>query len=727
MPRLFIFVRFAFVLILLAGPARPLFAGTDFPIPPGRASWPYAMVVGPDGNLWFVEWGGQKVGFITTSGVITEYPIPNAQALIGIANGPDGNLWFTDTMAGTIGRISTSGTNIVHYSLPAGSFPQGITKGPDGNLWFLEQKDSGDYDIGKITTAGKVTSYSTKETAGTFQVYAVASPYSFGVMTAGPDGNLWFVNPQNALHSQVGKITTAGVVTFYPTSDLPISLTAGPDGNLWLIEASHVAKMTTSGVETEYALTQAGWAGIVAGPDGNIWFSELNTGFGKVVPSTGAVTEYASLYPAFEYAPSIVSGPDGNLWFTSSFSDNIGRMTTAASVTGNFALSTGSNPGFDVTGPDGNLWFTMDYPANGVGKMTPEGVVTTYPLPTANAAPSGITAGPDGNLWLLETNAYKIAKVTTSGVITEYAGNGYSWFGIISGPDGNLWFPYIYANSCECSAIGRITTSGTISVFPTATPSSEPVDVAVGSDGNIWFTESGVSKIGKMSTAGVTLAEYPTKTKPSNLSAITSGPDGNLWFLENTEFGAVGRITKTGVVTEYKAQMQNFENGIIAGPDGAIWYAQGYPNVVARVTTKGIVSTVPLTALNAVGNSLTVGPDHKIWVAEGLAGALGRLSAIGGTGLTFTATHAVEFTGNVASFVDGTPTASASDFTATIYWGDGATSKSTGTVTGSPGGPFDVSGSHTYSAAGTFHPYVILYDTVDDSTYTSTKGKATVN
>jgi hypothetical protein len=211
-----------------------------------------------------------------------------------------------------------------------------------------------------------------------------------------------------------------------------------------------------------------------------------------------------------------------------------------------------------------------------------------------------------------------------------------------------------------------------------------------------------------MSTAGVALAEYPTKTNPSNLSAITSGPDGNLWFLENTEFGAVGRITKTGVVTEYKAQMQNFENGIIAGPDGAIWYAQGYPNVVARVTTKGIVSTVPLTALNAVGNSLTVGPDHKIWVAEGLAGALGRLSAIGGTGLTFTATHAVEFTGNVASFVDGTPTASASDFTATIYWGDGATSKSTGTVTGSPGGPFDVSGSHTYSAAGTFHPYVIL-------------------
>jgi streptogramin lyase len=684
------------------------------------------MVVGPDSNLWFVELGGQKVGRITTAGVITEFPVPNAQALYGIASGPDGNLWFTDTMAGKIGHISTSGTNIVQYSLAAGAYAQGITAGPDGNLWFVEQKQSGDYEIGKITTAGKVTSYSTKENLGTFQVYP-ALGFGFGQITAGPDGNLWFINPQNDLESQVGKITTKGVITFYPLGDLPLGITSGPDGNLWLIELSHVAKVTTGGVETPYALKNGGYTGIVTGPDGSIWFSETNNGFGKVVPSTGAVTEYAGLFPSFDFAPSIVSGPDGNLWFTASFSDNIGRMTTAAAVTGNFVLSTGAASGYDTPGPDGNLWFTMGYPANGVGKMTPEGVVTTYPLLTAGAGPSGITAGPDGNLWFLETNVNKIATITTSGGITEYPTKGYVWFGIITGPDGNLWFPYLYAQSCACSAIGRITTSGTISAFPTTTPSSSPVDVAVGSDSNIWFTEDATSKIGKMSTAGVALAEYPTKTNPSNLSAITSGPDGNLWFLENTAYGAVGKITTSGVVTEYKAQMQNYQNGIVAGPDGAIWYAQGYPNAAGRVTTKGVVSTVPLTTINALGNSITVGPDHKIWVAEGLAGALGGLSAIGGTGDTFTATHGVQFSGNVAKFVDGTPTATASNFTATINWGDGAKSTSTGTITGNEGGPFTVSGSHTYSMAGTYHPYVTFHDTVDNSTYTSTKGKSTVN
>src|SRR5208283_4535065 len=209
-------------------------------------------------------------------------------------------------------------------------------------------------------------------------------------------------------------------------------------------------------------------------------------------------------------------------------------------------LSTGADSGFDAAGPDGNLWFTESYPANAVGKMSPEGVVTSYPVPTANADPTGITAGPDGNMWFLESDAHQIAKVTPSGTITEYPGNGYFFFGIVAGPDGNLWVPYIYANSCGCSAMGRITTSGTISVFPTTTALSTPMGVAVGSDGNIWFTENGASQIGKMSIEGTMLAEYPTKTANANVSAITSGSDGNLWFLENTAFGAVGKMTTSG-------------------------------------------------------------------------------------------------------------------------------------------------------------------------------------
>jgi hypothetical protein len=56
------------------------------------------------------------------------------------------------------------------------------------------------------------------------------------------------------------------------------------------------------------------------------------------------------------------------------------------------------------------------------------------------------------------------------------------------------------------------------------------------------------------------------------------------------------------------------------------------------------------------------------------------------------------WTGTVAQFTDRDSTAVASDFTAQITWGDGTTSS--GTVTDHAGGGFDISGAHSYPAAG---------------------------
>src|SRR5207302_916324 len=55
----------------------------------------------------------------------------------------------------------------------------------------------------------------------------------------------------------------------------------------------------------------------------------------------------------------------------------------------------------------------------------------------------------------------------------------------------------------------------------------------------------------------------------------------------------------------------------------------------------------------------------------------------------------------VAHFTDANPTPSISDFTATINWGDGSI-PSAGTIAVSPGGGFDVGGTHTYSVSGTY-------------------------
>jgi len=62
---------------------------------------------GPDGNLWFADWGDSAIGRITTSGTITEYTtgLPGSTAPISVTIGPDGNLWFTDYGSNEVGKF----------------------------------------------------------------------------------------------------------------------------------------------------------------------------------------------------------------------------------------------------------------------------------------------------------------------------------------------------------------------------------------------------------------------------------------------------------------------------------------------------------------------------------------------------------------------------------------------------------------------------------------------
>lgn len=68
----------------------------------------------------------------------------------------------------------------------------------------------------------------------------------------------------------------------------------------------------------------------------------------------------------------------------------------------------------------------------------------------------------------------------------------------------------------------------------------------------------------------------------------------------------------------------------------------------------------------------------------------------------------------VATLADTNPYGTAADFTATIDWGDGEVAG--GTVSGPTGGPFTVSGSHTYAALGF---YTITVHIVDDGGQTA--------
>ncbi len=286
--------------------------------------------------------------------VITDFPVTTAESEPGgITAGPDGNLWFTEFGVGKIGRITTAG---VVTEFPAAGNPQFVVVGSDGNLWFTEQSIS---KIGRMTTAGDFTDFPT------------ITPSSLVGMAAGPDGNLWFVEAQQ---NQIGRITTAGVVTEFPTltAGIMLQIAAGPDGNLWFTkyQTGMIGRITPAGVVTEFPTNIPGSQpqGITGGPDGNVWFTDTGTNsIGRITP-TGAVTEFP-VPTAGANLLGIAPGPDGNLWFAEAATNNIGRITVSGVVT-EFPIPTaGSTPVALTAGPDGNLWFTENE-GNKIGRLT---------------------------------------------------------------------------------------------------------------------------------------------------------------------------------------------------------------------------------------------------------------------------------------------------------------------------------------------------------------------
>ena len=116
------------------------------------------ITTGPDGNLWFGMGGegalgsfgepGPSIGQITPSGRVTKFRTSVEEEPTDLTSGPDGDLWFTESVRGRIGRITSSGL-IAEFPIPgAKAWPWGITAGPGGNLWFT---DPGQDKIGRIT------------------------------------------------------------------------------------------------------------------------------------------------------------------------------------------------------------------------------------------------------------------------------------------------------------------------------------------------------------------------------------------------------------------------------------------------------------------------------------------------------------------------------------------------------------------------------------------------
>ncbi len=128
----------------------------EYPLPHPDSA-PRIIALGADGNMWFSEHTGNRIGRITPAGVITEFDIPTpASQPRAISLGADGNIWFGMFAAGKIGRITPAGV-ITEFAIPTpNSGPRALATGPDGNVWVSEYRAS---KIARITPQGVITEF----------------------------------------------------------------------------------------------------------------------------------------------------------------------------------------------------------------------------------------------------------------------------------------------------------------------------------------------------------------------------------------------------------------------------------------------------------------------------------------------------------------------------------------------------------------------------------------
>jgi hypothetical protein len=183
------------------------------------------------------------------------------------------------------------------------------------------------------------------------------------------------------------------------------------------------------------------------------------------------------------------------------------------------------------------------------------------------------------------------------------------------------------------------------------------------------------------STATVTVADFASASTVGSLTATVTWSAG-------VTTAATTPGTITGIGSEFVAGIGNI-------PEYAVTTSATFGDASAAhpPVNVSISDSSDNTTAVAFGTS-------EITAAPLGIGALNASPIFGveGSSISFT-----------DQFTDGNPNSSINEFTGTIDWGDG-TAQSAASITGPKGGPFNVSGTHIYTEAGTYTIQYSIHD-----------------
>jgi streptogramin lyase len=233
-------------------------------------------------------------------------------------------------------------------------------------------------------------------------------------------------------------------------------------------------------------------------------------------------------------------------------------------------------------------------------------------------------------LWLEGLEDRRLLSITEFPL--SYPNGGTEPIGIALCSDGNLWFGMSYNGGY----IGMINpTTDAISEFPLENISDFSREVAAGPDGNVWFTgyngDAATQYIGMINSTTHAFSEFAVNTGVNGNGTsrgITAGPDGNLWFTDPYS-NAVGMINPTThAITEFAVPTANAGLvGITTGADGSLWFAEANAGQIAEInpTTRAITEfATPTADSGPIG--ITTGPDGNLWFTESGANNIGEIN-----------------------------------------------------------------------------------------------------
>jgi virginiamycin B lyase len=271
-----------------------------------------------------------------------------------------------------------------------------------------------------------------------------------------------------------------------------VALSARADGTVWYADrgGNRIVRIAADGTQTPFVpgnAAEQGLSGLAVGADGGIWYTkDVANRAGRIAPDGSAGREYV-LPEAGSYPRGLTADRTGRLWFHSSIRKFVAELRPDGSVAVHRDPSWAKRrfaPHRMALGPDGRLWIT-DRENNAVHCFDVNtGAFTRFEIPSPAAQPEAITVGRDGNVWITLLAAQKIARITPSGTITEFAlgdldGGGPR--GIVGTADGGVWV------TTSTHAVVRFRPDGSRRSFPCGDGLGTAI---VGPTGAPWFFDS---------------------------------------------------------------------------------------------------------------------------------------------------------------------------------------------------------------------------------------------